>query len=138
MFLFEGNFGNILHTGDCRLTTDWVCTKFTKEVCWQEGKSTKVSTWLCFPRLQIWEILSEPSQQALSNPIGTHGLHSIHVSFIMCEVISGLKHATMCILWPYCKPNVLFFFFLFSHVRLKCAKHANIIQLSLYTCIWFN
>lgn len=22
MFLFEGNFGNILHTGDCRLTPD--------------------------------------------------------------------------------------------------------------------
>lgn len=22
MFLFEGEFGNILHTGDCRLTTD--------------------------------------------------------------------------------------------------------------------
>ena len=24
MFLFEGNFGNILHTGDCRLTPEGV------------------------------------------------------------------------------------------------------------------
>ena len=33
-----------------------------------------------------------------SNPTGTHGLHSIHVSFIIYEVIGGLKHAAMCIL----------------------------------------
>ncbi|KAJ6289182.1 hypothetical protein OIU76_025064 [Salix suchowensis] len=34
MFLFEGNFGNILHTGDCRLTPRGYCTfgKFTQKL----------------------------------------------------------------------------------------------------------
>ena len=64
MFLFEGNFGNTLHTVDCILTAECV--------------------------------QSLPKKYVVKK--GTHGLHSIHVSFIMYEVISGLKHAVMCIL----------------------------------------
>ena len=41
----------------------------------------------------------------------THGLHSIQASFIMCGMISGLKHAAMCKSWPYCKPYILYFVF---------------------------
>ena len=40
--------------------------------------------------------LPQTSQQALSNLTGTHGLNSIQASFIMCGMISGLKHAAMC------------------------------------------
>ena len=55
--------------------------------------------------------LPQTSQQALSNLTGTHGLHSIQASLIMCGMISGLKHAAMCKLWPYCKPYILYFVF---------------------------
>ena len=78
--------------------------------------------------------LPQTSQQALSNLTGTHGLHSIQASFIMCGMISGLKHAAMCKLWPYCKPYILYF--VFFHVRLKCAEHANIIRLYFHIGIW--
>ena len=43
MFLFEGNFGNILHTGDCRLTAECVQSLPKKFV----GKKGKV------PRCQL-------------------------------------------------------------------------------------
>lgn len=40
MFLFEGNFGNILHTGDCRLTPECLQSLPEKYVG-QKGKEPK-------------------------------------------------------------------------------------------------
>lgn len=39
MFLFEGSFGNILHTGDCRLTLDCLQSLPEKYVGRRHGKA---------------------------------------------------------------------------------------------------
>lgn len=41
MFLFEGSFGNILHTGDCRLTQDYLQSLPEKYVGRRLGEAPK-------------------------------------------------------------------------------------------------
>ena len=59
MFLFEGQFGTILHTGDCRLTPDcvqnlpmkYITKKGNKNICWLDFVFLDCTFSKCFLKL---------------------------------------------------------------------------------------
>ena len=105
MFLFEGNFGNILHTGDCRLTPECLQSLPEKYV----GKNGKE------PRCQLDYVFLDCTFGSFVKkfPVSIQQFDRYPCSFysrFFYNVWGGLRHAAVCLNYdPYCKPCKLYF-----------------------------
>lgn len=117
MFLFEGDFGNILHTGDCRLTPECLQSLPEKYVG-RKGKEPRCRLDYVFLDCTFGRFHQKfPSKHS--------AIRQVPIALLLCIFLVECGRGSLIIdtglsdIWPSFCPLTLV---CFSHIRVEFAK----------------